>query len=121
MNEMSLSVDHPTLLGISDATDQSGKLIAHGHQCVFRVTCTDAQLAALEADRRYTVFPVDGEPTLTEKLALAKHDARIESLPNGTKREQIKDILVEKFRLQGLEALADQELARAIADEERLR
>ena len=120
-NDMSLSLDHPELLGIEDATDQSGKLIADGHQCVFRVTCTDAQLAALEADRRYTVFPVDGEVTLTEKLALKEYDERIDTLPTGATREQIKDILVAKFRLQGLEQLADQELARAIADEERLR
>ena len=105
LNVMSLSRDYPGLLGISDVTDQSGRLIADGHQCVFRVTCTEKQLDALQADARYTIFPVDGEPTLTEKLELQKHDERIGSLPAGVKREQIKDILVEKFRLQGLERL----------------
>ena len=119
LNVMSLSLDHPGLLGVTDATDQSGRLIGDGHQCVFRVACTESQLAALEADKRYTVFPVDGEATLSEKLELKEHDDRIDTLPAGATREQIKNILVEKFRLQGLEQLADQELARAIADEER--
>lgn len=119
LNVMSLSLDHPGLLQLSDATDQSGGLIGNGHQCIFRVTCSESQLAALEADKRYTVFPVEGEATLSEKLLLKQHDGRIDTLPAGTTREQMKSILVEKFRLQGLEQLADQDLARAIAAEER--
>ena len=100
-NEMSLSLDHPELLSVVDATDQAGNLIADGHQCVCRVTGTPAQIDDLQADNRYTVFPVEGEVTATDKLALKKYDNSVEKLPAGAKREDIKQIIVAKFRLQG--------------------